>query len=341
MLHGIQDLDRQPVAEQSSIVEQVPIIDVAEVFQDSSSNAALRAIDQIAEACKTWGFFQVVNHGISTAQVEEVWDQTHALFALPVEEKLEIVRSKDNPWGFYNNELTKNQRDKKEVFDFTREDFDPIYHRTNRWPRRHPQFKTTMTAYLEACTELSLKLLRAFCLGLDLPADFMHPNFDGNHTGFVRLNYYPLKDPLAGLAIDHQETADLGIHHHTDAGGLTVLLQDEVSGLQVYRDGLWYDIPTVDGAMVINTGDMMQVWSNDIYQAAIHRVLAMDTRERYSIPFFFNPAADCSVSPLPSVIGSENPSHYQPIVWGEFRGRRSDGDFADYGTEVQISQYRI
>jgi len=329
-----------PVAEQSSILEQVPIIDVAQLFHDISGNAASDAIDQIAQACKTWGFFQVINHGISSAQIETVWQQTHALFALPIEEKLEILRSRENPWGFYNNELTKNQRDKKEVFDFTREGVDPIYGQRNRWPQGRDEFRNTMMGYLEACTELSLKLLEAFCLGLDLPADFMRRDFAGNHTGFVRLNYYPIKDPLADSSGDHQAGADLGIHHHTDAGGLTVLLQDQVSGLQVYRDGLWYDIPTVEGAMVINTGDMMQVWSNDIYKAAIHRVLAMDTRERYSIPFFFNPAANCKVSPLPSVIDEHNPSRYWPIEWGSFRGKRSDGDYADYGTEVQISQYR-
>jgi isopenicillin N synthase-like dioxygenase len=335
-----EDLDRMPVAEQSSILEQVPIIDVAQLFHDISSSGASDAIDQIAQACKTWGFFQVVNHGIGSAQIEAVWRQTHGLFALPLPEKLEIQRSRENPWGFYNNELTKNQRDKKEVFDFTREGIDPIYGQRNRWPRGLDEFRTTMMAYLDACTGLSLKLLEAFCLGLDLPADFMRRDFAGNHTGFVRLNYYPVKDPLADSGEEHQASADLGIHHHTDAGGLTVLLQDQVSGLQVYRDGFWYDIPTVEGAMVINTGDMMQVWSNDIYKAAIHRVLAMDTQERYSIPFFFNPASNCKVSPLPSVVDEQNPSRYRAIEWGSFRGKRSDGDYADYGTEVQIAQYR-
>ena len=340
MLHGVQDLDRYPVAEQASAIDQVPIIDVGEVFADSSSNAAVRAIEQIADACRSWGFFQVVNHGISTAEIEAVWEQTHALFALPLEDKLAIVRNRENPWGFYNNELTKNQRDKKEVFDFTRPGVDPVYGQQNRWPARPAEFRPVMEAYLQSCTQLSLNLLEAFCLGLDLPAKFMHDDFADRHTGFVRLNYYPVEDPLAGCDIEHQENADLGIHHHTDAGALTVLLQDEVSGLQVFRDGFWYDIPTVDGAMVINTGDMMQVWSNDIYQAAIHRVLAMQSRERYSIPFFFNPAADCKVTPLPSVSGADRPARYHPIVWGEFRGKRSDGDFADYGAEVQIAQYR-
>ena len=340
MLHGVEDLDRHPVAEQNSAVGEVPVIDVEAVFADSSSNDALRAIEQIADACRSWGFFQVVNHGISAAQIDEVWRQTHALFALPIDEKLQIVRDRQSPWGFYNNELTKNQRDKKEVFDFTREGIDPIYGQQNRWPARPAEFRPTMMAYLDACTELSLNLLEAFCRGLDLPAKFMHKDFDGNHTGFVRLNYYPVDDPMAQIG-GEQSTADLGVHHHTDAGALTVLLQDEVSGLQVFRDGYWYDIPIVDGAMVINTGDMMQVWSNDIYKAAIHRVLAMNARDRYSIPFFFNPAADCTVSPLPSVISDQRPCRYRPIEWGSFRGKRSEGDYADYGTEVQISQYRI
>ena len=339
MLHGVEDLDRRPVAEQTSALDQVPIIDVGAVFADSSSNDAVRAIEQIADACRTWGFFQVVNHGISAAQIDEVWRQTHALFALPGEQKLAIQRDRASPWGFYNKELTKNQRDKKEVFDYTREGFDPIYGAQNRWPEHPAQFKPTMLAYLDACTELSLNLLEAFCRGLDLPAKFMHEHFDGNHTGFMRLNYYPVEDPMASLGGEHS-AADLGVHHHTDAGALTVLLQDEVSGLQVFRDGFWYDIPTVDGAMVINTGDMMQVWSNDIYQAAIHRVLAMNASDRYSLPFFFNPAADCTVSPLPSVVGEDRPGRYHPIEWGSFRGRRSEGDYADYGTEVQISQYR-
>jgi isopenicillin N synthase-like dioxygenase len=170
---------------------------------------------------------------------------------------------------------------------------------------------------------------------------FMHADFAGNHTGFIRLNYYPVRDPLAGSPVAHQEEADLGVHHHTDAGALTVLLQDTVGGLQVFRDGFWHDIPPVEGAFVVNTGDMMQVWSNDIYQAAIHRVLAMESHDRYSIPFFFNPAATSTVRPLPSVVSKHHAARYRSINWSDFRSKRTDGDYADYGPEVQISQYRI
>ena len=340
MSHDKQDLDKDPVAQQSSILEQVPIIDIAELRVDSAASAARAAVDQIAEACSSWGFFQVTNHGIADELIDEVWQQTRDFFGLPIESKMSVVRNRENPWGFYHNELTKNQRDKKQVYDFTREGTDPIYGQSNRWPAQQDAFKSSMQAYFEACTKLSLELLEAFCIGLDLPAKFMHADFASNHTGFLRLNYYPVHDPIEGVTEDYQPVADLGVHHHTDAGALTVLIQDEVGGLQVHRNGYWYDIPPVPGAIVINTGDMMQVWSNDVYHAPVHRVLAMDACDRYSLPFFFNPGADARVSPLPSVANDRNPSRYNPIEWGQFRGKRSDGDFADYGTEVQISQFR-
>ena len=129
-----QDIDKHPVAKQDSIIGQVPVIDIGELISDSSSVASRIPVEQIAAACKNWGFFQVINHGIPAKLFETVLQQTRRIFALPLEEKLSVVRTKDNPWGFYNNELTKNQRDKKEVFDFTHEGIDPIYGKSNRWP---------------------------------------------------------------------------------------------------------------------------------------------------------------------------------------------------------------
>jgi isopenicillin N synthase-like dioxygenase len=335
------DLDRYPVADSREFGDSVPVIDIAAIIKDVSGEAAQQAVQQIAAACREWGFFQVVKHGISDRLLGSLWQQTRAFFEGPQETKNAILRTRENPWGYYNNELTKNQRDKKEVFDFTTDGTDPIYGAVNRWPETDPGFCDTMRTYLDACTRLSLTLLEAFCVGLDLPADFIQQDFAGKHTGFVRLNYYPVADPLAAEKSGQLPEAKMGVHHHTDAGALTVLLQDDVGGLQVYRDGYWHDIPSVPGAFVINTGDMMQVWSNDIYQAAIHRVVAMVDRDRYSIPFFFNPAAATEVSPLPSVVNEQRPSRYRSINWSEFRGKRTDGDYADYGPEVQIAQYRI
>jgi len=331
-----QDLDKHPIAETAEFSASVPVIDVGGSRGDPDKGT----IKEIAEACGDWGFFQVVNHGVPEELIDAVWCHTRHFFRLPRNTKESILRTRENPWGYYNNELTKNQRDKKEVFDYTTEGTDPIYGSENRWLDSDDGFRAAMLAYLDGCTDLSLRLLEAFCTGLDLPADYLRKYFVPQHTGFVRLNFYPVEDPMAA-ANDDLPGADLGVHHHTDAGALTILLQDQVGGLQVHRDDRWHDIPPVDGAFVINTGDMMQVWSNDIYQAATHRVLAMDRCDRYSIPFFFNPAAAARVRPLPTVISDSRPCAYQAIDWAEFRGKRTDGDYADYGSEVQISQFRL
>lgn len=339
-----KDLDQYPIAENDEFGSSVPVIDISGVTRNASGTAARAAIDEIAKACREWGFFQVIKHGISSDLIEQVALQGQRFFAQPAAHKETILRTRENPWGYYNNELTKNQRDKKEVFDYTSDGVDPIYQAENRWPEvdgSRTGFRNTMLEYLAACETLSLTLLEAFCVGLDLPADYLRAEFAACHTGFIRLNHYPVRDPLEDSPVPHAGEADLGVHHHTDAGALTVLLQDSVGGLQVYRDGYWHNIPPVDGAFVINTGDMMQVWSNDIYQAAVHRVLAMDKTDRFSIPFFFNPAATTVVSPLPTTLKAERPAHYGSIEWAEFRGKRTDGDYADYGPEVQIAQYRI
>ncbi|GMR17367.1 MAG: isopenicillin N synthase family oxygenase [Gammaproteobacteria bacterium] len=336
-----ENLDLHPSADSSWLGDTVPDIDVGALAGPADGHAASDAVAQIAQACRDWGFFQVVNHGVPADLMQNLWRQTEAFFALPSASKESLRRTRANPWGYYDNELTKNQRDKKEVFDYTAAGVDPIYGAENRWPPQAAGFRDTMLAYLDATTALSLQLMRAFCVGLDLPADYMEREFAGKHTGFMRLNCYPVRDPLANATIEHQPRAGMGVHHHTDAGVLTVLLQDEVGGLQVHRDGMWHDIPPVAGAFVINTGDMMQVWSNDTYQAAIHRVLAMQDRDRYSVPFFFNPPAGTRVEPLPTVVNEDRPARYRGIDWADYRGKRTDGDYADYGTEVQISQFLL
>ncbi|MEH6556226.1 MAG: 2OG-Fe(II) oxygenase family protein [Oceanicoccus sp.] len=333
-----EDIDQHPVAENVALADSIPVID----FQLLTDGLATdQAVLEIAEACRHWGFFQLVNHNISNDLIENVLRCTRRFFELPVDVKESILRSRDNPWGYYNNELTKNQRDKKEVFDFTSPGVDDIYRAENRWLSDEQEFKAVMQEYYRACSQLSLQLLQTFCRGINLPANFMHKDFENNHTSFVRLNYYPTDDPLQNSTRKAATEAGYGIHNHTDAGALTILLQDSIGGLQIHKDNCWYNVQPVDGAFVINIGDMMQVWSNDIYKAAIHRVQPMTTSKRYSIPFFLNPAANAKISPLPTVITDEQPQRYRPIDWTDFRGKRSEGDYADYGTEIQISHYKL
>ena len=164
----------------------------------------------------------------------------------------------------------------------------------------------------------------------------MHAAFTPRHSSFLRLNYYPTCDDPAPAETPLGGPGNFGINHHTDAGAITVLLQDDQPGLQVYRANTWTLVEPRPDALVVNIGDIVQVWSNDRYPAALHRVIA-NRDERYSAPFFFNPAPEAMYAPLTT----SEPPHYRAIQWGEFRANRSAGDYADHGEEVQISHYRI
>jgi isopenicillin N synthase-like dioxygenase len=330
------------------VTDSVPIIDLSSLRSGENGQAAGVAA-AIAEACRHWGFFQVVNHGIPAELTDRVFDQSGRFFALSMAEKRAILRSKENPRGYYDRELTKNARDLKEVFDAGFDPFPdlPSDHPKNRlpvdgqnqWPASLPDFKPILSQYLGACEDLGQMLLRMLCLGLGGPRDRLSAAFGRDHTSFLRLNYYPLEDPLQG---DQGAAAlgDMALHHHSDAGVLTILLQDDVGGLQVFAKDAWRDVKPIDGALVINIGDMMQVWSNDGYRAPLHRVTSVTDRARLSVPFFFNPSYATDCQPLDSLIGEDRP-HYRPVNWGTFRQRRSDGDYADYGKEVQIADFRL
>jgi len=322
------DLDHAPVAPNDPIEGKVPVIDL------SADHAGV--IAQIDSACRDWGFFQIVGHGVPTVEISRLLDVTRAYFAQPRETKRQQLRTRENPWGYYDRELTKERRDRKEVFDIGPDASGAgssvdVFAGHTPWPAQPPELRGTIEAWIAQMNRISAGLVSAIAEALTGDAARLQPSFEPSDTSFLRLNYYPLADPMSG---ERPDEADLGIHHHTDAGALTVLLQDGVSGLQVYRDGYWHNVQPVPGAFTINIGDMTQVWSNDLYRAPVHRVLAMDRSERVSVPYFYNPAYEALVAPL------AGEPVYQPIKWGEFRRRRAEGDFAAYGTEVQISQYR-
>jgi isopenicillin N synthase-like dioxygenase len=122
---------------------------------------------------------------------------------------------------------------------------------------------------------------------------------------------------------------------------VTLLLQDGQPGLEVLHDGAWHLVEPREDALVVNIGDIVQVWSNDRYRAALHRGLANAEVERFSAPFFLNPAYSAKYAPLPTTIDARHPARYRPINWGEFRSRRTAGDYADHGEYAQISQYSL
>ena len=323
----------------------VPLIDLSSIrdIADSDLTADMPVVKEIVAACSNWGFFHVINHSLSLELHEKFYKYKEAFFRLEKSEKNTVKRTVENSWGWFDDELTKQKLDWKEGYDMASQD-GSLDKRglegVNQWPDESAfpsidGFQATLREYYYECEKLARTLTCAMTLGLGLPSEsLVGPEFDNRHTSMLRMNYYPIcPDPTANQAIGP----------HTDAGAVTVLTQSPVKSLQVYqpKDDTWYDVEPIENSFVINTGDIMQVWSNGVYKAPIHRVKARNDAERFSSPFFYNPSYDTNYAPVESMVTEETPAQYKSINWGHFRCGRFAGDYADVGTEIQIEHFRI
>ena len=325
------------------MTEQPPTLDIGGLVQ-GDPGALVRVAAELEAPCVAWGVFHVTGHGIPASALGRFEACMRAFFGLSRAQKRALRRTRENARGYYDEELTKNRPDWKEVFDYGAErevgSSDAVHSDgINQWPSGLPGFRETLLAHYDACERVGLALLRALCVSLGAAPDALAHAFVG-HSSFVRLNRYPpCPDPAPANAPLFPERGAFGVHHHTDAGALTLLVQDAVGGLQVRHGGRFVVIQPVEGALAVNLGDMLQVWSNDRYVSPLHRVLAPRARERLSAPFFLNPSYTTTCRPLLGRPGE--PSRYRPISWSHFRDQRSAGDYADYGHEIQISDFRI
>ncbi|VFQ65809.1 unnamed protein product [Cuscuta campestris] len=333
--------------------EGVPLIDLSALPEAAGAGDNLHpssALDDLAaavgDACKSWGFFQVVNHGVPPGTRRRMEEASRRFFAQSKEEKGKVRRDEVNPYGYYDTEHTKNVRDWKEVFDFTVQnptfipvspepDDDALKELKNQWPDFPPEFREACEEYAGEVQKLAYKLLGLISLSLGLPENRLNGFFNKDQTSFVRLNHYP-PCPIPHLA--------LGVGPHKDAGALTVLAQDDVGGLEVRRktDGEWVFVKPTPDAFIINVGDIIQVWSNDKYESVDHRVKVNPERERFSIPFFLNPAHYTLVEPLSELLSSDNPTKYKAYNWGKFYTTRKTSNFKKLGVEnIQIYHFRV
>ncbi|XP_039141018.1 probable 2-oxoglutarate-dependent dioxygenase At5g05600 [Dioscorea cayenensis subsp. rotundata] len=327
----ISDAGSIPLIDLSPLLHhQIPSDPSDPAIADEVSNL----IAQIGEACRDWGFFQVVNHGVEVELLERIQAAASEFFALPAEEKRRVQRGVLNPLGYYDTEHTKNVRDWKEVFDFIviESETDSLLLK-NQWPEYPPEMREACEEYVEGVEKLAYKLLELIAMSLNLPAKILNSFFEGS-TSFSRLNHYnPCPSP----------DLVLGVGRHKDGGALTVLFQDEVGGLDVKRktDGEWVRVKPIHNSFIVNVGDIIQVWSNDKYESVEHRVSVNSEKDRLSIPFFFNPAACTNVKPLEELVSEDNPPKYQEYNWGDFFKSRRDSNFQKSEKEnLQIYHFK-
>jgi len=301
----------------------LPVIDLASWNGGEAGLAQVAA--KIGAACRDAGFFYVVNHGVSNELMEEAFAASRRFFALPLADKqsiaIETIGGNRGYSGLLHEALDPARGpDMKEAFNvgFDLEPDDPEllarkpFRSLNAWPKL-TRFRETLLAYYGSCAALGARLHKTFARDLGVELDFFDDKFD-RPMATLRLLRYP---PAAGEPI--------GAGAHTDYGNLTLLATDDVGGLEVRtRAEKWIEAPALPGAFVVNIGDCLMRWTNDIYVSTPHRVVNRSGRERYSIAFFCDPNPDAEVAVIPTCVAPGERPRYAPVLAADYLRYRLD-----------------
>ena len=309
-----------PFAARKADLASLPVVDVSGI---SASDPAARAAvgEALRAACLDKGFFYCVGHGVPQGLISAVFAENRAFFARPMAEKTALDKAQSTCNRGY--EALGGQRleagappDRKEGFyigvELPADDPRVLAGRFNRgpnlWPADQPGFRPTMAAYFAALCELGERLMRGIALALRLPEDHF-ADYCRDPLATLRLLHYPPQRPDA-------DPGEKGAGAHTDFGGLTILAQDDVGGLQVFDKDHdeWIEAAPLAGAYVVNLGDMIARWTNDRYRSTLHRVVNASGRERYSVPFFYVGNPDYEVRCIPTCLAPGETPKYPDIT---------------------------
>ncbi|MEU4873931.1 2-oxoglutarate and iron-dependent oxygenase domain-containing protein [Streptomyces sp. NPDC021608] len=290
---------------------QLPIIDLSAADRGPQARALLHA--QLHSAAHDVGFFQLVGHGVTERETQALLSAMRAFFALPEDRRLALDNVNSPHFRGYTrtgDERTGGRQDWRDQLDIGAErparrpgPDEPAYwwlQGPNQWPAGLPELRTAALAWIERLSAVARKLLHELLASIGAPAGFYDPVFGERAHPHLKLVRYP------GSAGDG---AGQGVGAHKDYGFLTLLLQDEVGGLQVQReDGAFHDVPPLPGAFVVNLGELLEVATDGYLVATNHRVVSPPSAvERFSVPFFYNPRLDARVEPLPFPYASAAP----------------------------------
>lgn len=306
----------------------IPIIDVSTWFEHGDVEARDAVASELRSALETVGFFQLVGHGISTEEIDTMFDAARRFHALPVEVKSQIRMDRDDwPLGGVGylpvgeRKLPRRQHGNLNEAFIVKSDAG-ISSDDNQWlpDDQAPGFRQHVEQFGKRLEELACRLLPAYATALGVASDFFDEGF-ADPFWRLRMTHYPPQETSASSADDDGASGAFGIAPHVDTTFLTLLLQDS-PGLTIYHTlkDQWVDVPLVDGAFVVNSGELLRQWTNDRYLSVRHFANVDGSQSRYSIPFFFNAARDYRMECIPTCCSADNPARYPPLSYNEGQG---------------------
>ncbi|CAL5409448.1 unnamed protein product [Camellia sinensis] len=284
-------------------MEAFPVIDMEKL--NGEERAA--TMEMIKDACENWGFFELVNHGMSHELMDTVERLTKEHYKKCLEQRFkEMVESK----GLEAVQSEINDLDWESTFFLRHLPVSNI----SEIPDLQDDYRKAMKEFALKLEELAEKLLDLLCENLGL------------EKGYIKKAFYGSQGPTFGTKVSSYPPCPRpelikGLRAHTDAGGIILLFQDdEVSGLQLLKDGEWIDVPPLKHSIVINIGDQLEVITNGKYQSVMHRVIAQSDGNRMSIASFYNPGSDAVIYPAPALVEKEGEQNqvYPKFVFEDY-----------------------
>jgi isopenicillin N synthase-like dioxygenase len=303
----------------------IPIIDLNPLFS-GEANGVQKVATELYQVYSTVGFGLLINHRIPSQTIAELFTASKQFHALSEHEKMQIKYHRHlrgylplNSSTLKKSELGEARKpNQSDSYILTNESTfydsgkwaNSVFAGKNVWPAQLPNFQTQVMKYYQSMSALSRQLIQAFSMGLKFPANYLDHYFTDPNI-ILRLLHYP--------AIADRPSEDVfGSAPHTDYGCITLLVQDQIGGLQVKSvDDEWLDVPCLPNSIVLNTGQMMTVWSNGQLKSTPHRVICNSQKERFSVPFFYNCNMDVYVEPLPGTVTKEHPLCVEAVTYGE------------------------
>jgi isopenicillin N synthase-like dioxygenase len=325
----------------------IPIISL------NNSSPASDIAQALCEACTTVGFFYLTEHGVSQQLMDDVLRSSKQLFCLPLDQKVELADPiLQRGYTRFEEETLDPMNQPKRGYtkegyyigaEVAREEMDTKKLKgPNVWPKSSScqweddkcmMFRRTMEQYRSEAKQLCTKLLSYFALAVGSTNAQLFDEYFTDPTTLIRLLHYSGEpsDPTDGV---------YACGAHSDYGMLTLLMTDDNPGLQVKvgADEQWVNVPPMKGAFVVNIGDMFERWTNGLFRSTIHRVIQpKNCKERYSVPFFFEPNFDALVKCLDECCSEQHPAKYEPITAGQHLLNMYGMTHADFDQMKEVS----
>ncbi|KAK6145671.1 hypothetical protein DH2020_022491 [Rehmannia glutinosa] len=312
--YKVQPLDRPKMDPK---IANVPLIDLAGM-SDPTRRSIL--IQEIANACRRYGFFQVINHGISEGILDGALSTASGFFNLPTQYKANFMSNDVHKPVRYGSSL-KDGVDKVQFWRvFLKHYAHPLKDWIGLWPHTPLDYRNKMGEYVEAAQQLAQMIMGLITESLGLGTTYLSSKLDEGMQ-VMTVNCYP-PCPQPQLA--------LGLPAHSDYSSLTIVLQDS-PGLQILdtEDNSWKMVPAIPGALQVHVGDQLEVLSNGRYKSVVHRVTLNSEKTRISIAGLHSLGMDVKMEAAKEMVDEENRNRYRESCFRDFLDFISKNDIGE------------